>query len=70
MNSSSTEYRERLGGVFTLKKRHPAFAGRRAGDAITGGVLANFCRIDPQQSSDYLPFHVGNLAAPAAQEVI
>jgi len=22
----------------TPKKRHPAFAGRRAGDAITGGV--------------------------------
>ena len=27
------------------KKRHPAFAGRRAGDAITGGVMAMFLHI-------------------------
>jgi hypothetical protein len=33
------------------KKRHPAFAGRRAGDAITGGVMANFYKFAPNQSS-------------------
>ena len=34
-----------------LKKRHPAFAGRRAGDAITGGVMTRFYNLASQQSS-------------------
>ena len=34
-----------------LKKRHPAFAGRRAGDAITGGVMARSYRRATKQSS-------------------
>lgn len=36
---------------FSPKKRHPAFAGRRAGDAITGGVMAMFYNTASKQSS-------------------
>ena len=36
---------------FIPTKRHPAFAGRRAGDAITGGVMAMFYNTASKQST-------------------
>jgi hypothetical protein len=41
-------------GRYGLKKRHPAKAGRRAGDAITGGVMARFYNLATKQSSTEL----------------
>lgn len=46
-------HKERL-RRFASKKRHPAEAGRRAGDAITGGVTAGFYNPASMQSSTNL----------------
>lgn len=51
---ADTQHRTTLaktGGPVPPKKRHPAFAGRRAGDAITGGVMSGVFQPRPGQSS-------------------